>query len=68
MAFLLRVAMKIKMTVSIAGPEYSYDVDQEIDIENDEAIRLIDAGFAIPVRGKKVETATVSPKETTAAN
>ena len=48
-----------------AGPLVSYEVNDEIEFEDAEAIRLIEAGIAVPVRGKKIETATIKPTENT---
>lgn len=47
--------MKIKMLASFAGA-WSCNRGDEIDRPDDEAIRLIDAGFAQPVRVVEAET------------
>lgn len=50
--------MKIRMLVSLAGPEYALDAGQETDRFDDaEARRLIEAGYAVPVPEKRVERA-----------
>ena len=49
--------MKIKMSVSISG-EWTAIPGDVVDLPDDEAIRLIEAGFAEPVRdAAPVETA-----------
>lgn len=50
--------MKIKMTASFVGPEYSVEAGEETDrFSEAEAIRFIEAGFAIPVAVPKIERA-----------
>lgn len=53
--------MKIKMLVSLAGNEYSLSPGDERDFAQAEAIRLIDAGFAVPVAEEKTERAVAQP-------
>lgn len=53
--------MKIKMLVSMAGPSMR-EPGQIIEVGEEEAARLIAAGFAVPERGE-IETATVEPPE-----
>jgi len=50
--------MKIKMQIGLAGPEYSLSPGDEREFPDVEAIRLIEAGFAVPVAAEKRETAT----------
>ena len=57
--------MRVKFVMHAAGPLVSYEVNDEIEFEDAEAIRLIEAGIAVPVRGKKIETATIKPTENT---
>lgn len=45
--------MKIKLLVSRAGPSGAFNVGDEIDVDGDEAKRLIEAGQAAPVRSAK---------------
>lgn len=53
--------MKIKMTVSMAGPEFSLNVGEETErFSPAEATRLISAGFAVAV-GATVERAVAVP-------
>ncbi len=56
--------MKIKMTVSMAGTEFTLDVNEETERFPDaEAQRLIEAGYAVPVVAAKIErTVLASPK------
>lgn len=49
--------MRIKLLVSRAGPDIVQNRGDEIDVEDDEAIRMIDAEQAVPVRAVEVETA-----------
>lgn len=53
--------MKIRMLVSLAGNEYSLSPGDERDFPQAEAIRLIDAGYAVPVAEQKVERAIAQP-------
>lgn len=53
--------MKIKMTVSMAGPDFSLNVGEETErFGPAEASRLINSGFAEAV-GATIERATVAP-------
>lgn len=58
--------MKIKMTVGVAGARFSLSPGDETEqFTDEEAKRMIEAGFAVPVVTKKVERATKkSVKET----
>lgn len=49
--------MKVKLLVSMAGPELSLNVGDEHDFPDHEAANLIAAGFAVPVSEVKVERA-----------
>lgn len=50
--------MKIKMTANFAGPEYSLDAGEITErFSQAEAIRFIEAGFAVPVAEPKIERA-----------
>lgn len=53
--------MKIRMLVSIAGPEYALSPGDERDFPQGEAIRLIEAGYAAPVVEDAVEHAVSMP-------
>jgi hypothetical protein len=54
--------MKIKMTASFVGPEYSLEAGEITErFSNAEAIRFIEAGFAVPVAEAKKETAARKP-------
>lgn len=53
--------MKIRMQVSIAGPGFTLEPGEVTERFADaEAIRLIEAGHAVPCAGQEVETTTVS--------
>jgi hypothetical protein len=49
--------MKLKMLVGLSGNEYSLAPDDEHDFPDAEAIRLIDAGYGVPVVAHSVERA-----------
>lgn len=49
--------MKIKMTQSQYGISVSRNAGDEIDVPEDEAKRMIEAGLATPIRSAKVEKA-----------
>lgn len=56
--------MKIKMLVSMAGIDFVVNVGEETDrFGNDEAIRLIEAGYAEPVGNEEPEKATRKARE-----
>ena len=57
--------MQILITSSIAGPTWSYQRGQRIDIPEDEAMRLVAGGVARLVE-QPVETAAVAPALETA--
>ena len=50
--------MKIKMTTSMAGTDYSLSRGDETDrFDDDEALRLIEAGYAVFIDEVKIERA-----------
>jgi hypothetical protein len=53
--------MKIKLLVSLAGAYQSYNAGGEHDWDNEDAIRLIEAGFAVPSAETKIERAVAMP-------
>lgn len=53
--------MNIKMLVGLSGNEYSLAPGDEHEFPVGEAIRLIDAGFAVPVAEVKIERAVAQP-------
>jgi hypothetical protein len=54
--------MKIQMTVNMAGPEFSVNAGEETErFGDDEAKRLIAAGYAIPLAEEKTERAVKKP-------
>ena len=60
--------MKIKMLTSMSGPTTQRNRGDEIDVPTAEASRLIEAGFAEPVRNPPREKATSrAPREETTA-
>jgi len=48
--------MKIKMLTSMTGPTVQRNRGDEIDVADAEATRLVEAGFAVPVRNEQRET------------
>ena len=50
--------MKIKLLTSRAGNAFCQNVGDEIEVSEAEAIRMIEAGQAVPVVASKRETAT----------
>jgi hypothetical protein len=53
--------MLIRLLVGLSGPAFSLGPDDERDFPQDEAIRLIEAGYAVPVAGAGSETAVKTP-------
>ena len=53
--------MKIRMLTGLAGAEYVLGPGDERDFPNDEAARLIEAGFAVPVSEPKTERTKGAP-------
>lgn len=52
--------MQIRLLVSMAGPENSWSPGDVIDWPDEEAARLVEAGYAELVRTEAVETAIAS--------
>lgn len=53
--------MKIKMLVGLSGNEYSLSPGDEREFPDNEAIRLVEAGYAVPVAEEKTERAVAQP-------
>lgn len=53
--------MLIELTVGLSGNEYSLGPGDRRDFPNDEAIRLMEAGYAIPVADEDIERAVSVP-------
>ena len=53
--------MLVKMLASFSGPDADWQTGSEQNLPTDEATRLIDAGFAVPVSAPKVERAIAKP-------
>lgn len=52
--------MKIRMLASMAGADFALSPGDETDrFGDDEALRIIVAGYAVPVVEKSAETATM---------
>lgn len=54
--------MKVKLLVSRAGAGFVQNRGDEIDVPDAEAIRMIEAGQAEPVRTAAVERAVRAPR------
>ena len=53
--------MLVRMLVGLSGNQYSLGPKDEHDFPQDEALRLISAGYAVPVTVANVERAVVAP-------
>jgi hypothetical protein len=53
--------MLIRMLVGLSGNEYSLAPGHERDFPQGEALRLISAGYAVPVAEQKIERADATP-------
>lgn len=53
--------MIIEMIVSLSGPAYLLEPGDRHEFPQDEALRLIAAGFAVPVSEPKIEHAVIAP-------
>lgn len=53
--------MKIKMLVDMAGVGFSLSPGDEWETDDQQAKRLIEAGYAVPVAETKIETTTLEP-------
>lgn len=51
----------IEMTTGLSGPALTLDPGDRHDFPQDEALRLIAAGYAIPVAEKEIERAVLTP-------
>lgn len=49
--------MRVRMLVGLSGPTITLSTGHEADFADDEALRLIAAGYAVPVEKQKVERA-----------
>ena len=48
---------KVKLLTSMAGISFAHNAGDEIECDEEQALRFIKAGIAEPVTGKKVERA-----------
>lgn len=53
--------MLVRMLVGLSGPTMTLQPDNERDFPQEEAVRLIKAGYAVPVAEPQVERAVVQP-------
>ncbi len=51
--FIMENKMKVEITACLSGPDVLYNVGDIVDVSKKDALRLFEAGFAIPVRTKK---------------
>lgn len=56
--------MKVKMIVSMASPDWSYNPGDEVEVDAKAAKAWIEAGMAEPVK-EEYRTATAPPRQTT---
>jgi hypothetical protein len=52
--------MKIKLLVSRAGADFVQNRGEEIEVEQAEAVRMVEAGQAVPVAAPKIERAVAT--------
>lgn len=55
--------MKVKLLISRGGAGFTQNAGDEVEVSEDEAKRMIEAGQAVPIAESKTETA-VSKKQT----
>lgn len=53
--------MLVRLTTSLSGPRYTLGPGDEYEFPNDEAVRLMEAGFAVPVGEIDLERAVNQP-------
>lgn len=53
--------MMIEMLVGLSGPAYTLDPGERREFPQDEAVRLVEAGYAIPVAERQIERTIVDP-------
>lgn len=53
--------MRIRLLVGLSGPAYSLGPGDERDFPQGEALRLVEAGYAVPVSEPDVELAVKAP-------
>jgi hypothetical protein len=52
--------VRVRLLAHFEGAQ-SWPLGSEQDVEQDDALRLIAAGFAVPVESVKLQTATAKP-------
>ena len=53
--------MMVEMLVGLSGPAYTLDPGHRREFPRDEAVRLIEAGYAIPVAERQIERTIDDP-------
>lgn len=53
--------MRVRLLTGLSGSAYTLGPGDEWDFPQDEALRLVDAGFAVPVVEQTIETADRKP-------
>lgn len=53
--------MKVKLTVSLSGPNGAWNAGDEYDCNEGEAKSLIAAGYAVPIAAPVIERAVAEP-------
>jgi hypothetical protein len=54
--------MQVRLLVSRAGANFSQSAGETVDLPEGEAVRMIEAGQAEPVRGETVERAVAKTR------
>ncbi|RVN04657.1 hypothetical protein CN112_25055 [Sinorhizobium meliloti] len=55
--------MLIRLTTGLSGPHYSLGPGDEREFPHDEALRLVAAGYAVPVAETETERAVAVPAQ-----
>lgn len=55
--------MLVRMVVGLSGPTTSFSPGDEAEFPQAEALRLVEAGFAVPVVEAKIERAVKSTRK-----
>jgi len=48
--------MQVRILSNLAGPKFSAQPGQQIEVDNETADQLISGGFAVPVKTTSIET------------
>lgn len=56
--------MRVKLTSLMCGPEGSFPAGTELDVDDRKGRELVTGNYALELKPRTVETATVKPPET----